>query len=128
MSTKVEDVVHAYVGKRDKLRAMKAEHDAQQAAIKADLEVMEAWLGREVQRIGVQALKTPYGTAYTTVTATASVEDWEQTLAFIQENEEYSLLAHAVNKTVVKDIIERYGSVPPGVRYAETRGISVRKS
>ena len=128
MSTlRIEDVVRTYVTKRDNLRALKSANEIAESAIKAELKKMEAWLLRETDRAGVEGFKTPYGTVYKTIQAAASVEDWDRVLDFIREKGEYALLARGVNKTVVKDLITRGGATPPGIRYVETRGISVRK-
>ena len=124
---KIENVVRTYIAKRDNLRALKAANESAEGAIKAELEKMEAWLMREADRAGVEGFKTPYGTVYETTQLAASVEDWDQVLDFVREKGEYALLTRGVNKTVVKDLIARNGVAPPGIRYVETRGVSVRK-
>ena len=124
----IEDVVRVYVTKRDNLRALKARHDEEQAALKAELKTMETWLLRETQRAGVTGYKTPFGTVFHATSASATVEDWDQVLSYVREHDAFGLLIQGVNKAAVKTMLEAGGRLPPGIKYAEILGVQIRKS
>jgi len=57
-----------------------------------------------------------------------SVADWQVTWAWIEANQRYDILNHAVNKTVVEAIVEDTKIPPPGVNYAVTMGIGYNRA
>lgn len=124
---KVDEAVAAYIGLRNKKEAMGKRHKEELAPIVDTMAKLENWLQKHLLEEGVDSMKTSEGTAFLQRATSATVKDWDNTLAFILENEDYSLLEARVNKTAVKDFIESNGEAPPGVNFTETIVTRVRK-
>lgn len=58
---------------------------------------------------------------------TVTPEQWNEVLTHILATANWSLLNRAVNKTVVKEIIEERKVPPPGVKYESFRDLSWRR-
>ena len=125
--TKVDDVVAAYIKLRDKKTALERKHKEELAPIKENMEKVENWLQRRLLEEGVQSFKTSQGTAFLQSSTSATVRDWDSTFAWIQANDEWSMLEARVNKTAVKDFVEANGEAPPGVEYSEHLVTRVRR-
>lgn len=124
---KVDEAVAAYIGLRNKKEAMGKRHKEELAPIVDTMAKLENWLQKHLLEEGVDSMKTSEGTAFLQRATSATVKDWDNTLAFILENEDYSLLEARVNKTAVKDFIESNGEAPPGVNFTEIIVTRVRK-
>ena len=124
---KVDDVVGAYVKLRDKKTEIERRHKEELAPIKENMEKLEAWLQRQLLTEGVESFKTQNGTAFLQTASSATVRDWDATLEFIREHDEWSLLEGRVSKTAVKDYIENNGEPPPGVNFNNTIVTRIRR-
>lgn len=127
MTVSVDDVVAAYI----KLRTQKAELEKSieesVKVINIKMTKMEAWLKEQADAQGVTSFKTKHGTAFLSTTDYATVADWDSVLAFIREHEAFEMLNKAVNKTAVREYIQMYKAVPPGVNYGTKIVVNVRK-
>jgi hypothetical protein len=125
--SKVDDVVAAYIKLRDKKTEMERKHKEELAPIKETMSKLENWLQRRLLEEGVESFKTSQGTAFLQSATSATVRDWDATFAWMQKNDEWSLLEARVNKTAVRDFVETNGEAPPGVEYSETIVTRVRR-
>lgn len=125
--SKVDEVVAAYVRLRDRKTEIQRRHKDELAPINEDMGKLEAWLQAQLLQQGVDSMKTKGGTAYLQTSSSATVKDWDATLEFIKQTNDWSFLEARVNKTAVKDYIENSGEVPPGVDYNETIVVRVRR-
>ena len=124
---KVDEVVGAYIKLRDSKEKIKRRHSDELAPINDAMYKLEMWLQNHLQEEGVESFKTANGTAFLQTNTSATVRDWEATLEFIKENDEWSFLEARVNKTAVKDYTESTGEVPPGVDLKQTIVTRVRR-
>ncbi len=127
MTTKVNQVVAAYVKLRDQKDEIKRRHKEELAPLNENMTKLERWLQKQLLDEGVESMKTDAGTAFLQTSSSVTVRDWPATLAWIQDNDEWSLLEARVNKTAVKDFLESTGEVPPGVNYSEDIETRVRR-
>ena len=125
---KIDNVVRAYIAKRDILEKTASEHRAQEAALRAELETIESWLLRQMYRDGVEGYNTPHGTAYHTKYTSVTVADWPTILAYARENDAFDLIKPGVNKTAVVQLLDAGGALPPGVKYSEGKRVAVRRA
>lgn len=128
MDIKIDKVVNTYIKLRDKKAAMKKVFDGETAAINEQLETLENFIMQKAQELGVDSFKTDAGTAYRYETVSATVADWDKSLAFIQEQGAWNLLEHRVSKKAVEEYKEAHGEIPPGINYTSMFSIGVRRS
>lgn len=102
-------------------------HKAELAPLDEELNLCELAIKDEMNKTGQTQVKTEAGMAFFTTKDSVKVGDWEQTLAFIQQNSAFYLLNQAVNKTTVKEFIEQHNAPPPGVEYTSYRDLAWHK-
>ena len=102
-------------------------HKAELEPLNEELRLCEMFIKDEMNKGGLQQVKTDAGMAYFTTKDSVKVGDWESTLAFIREKGAYYLLNQAVNKTACKEFIEANKIAPPGVEYVSFRDLAWRR-
>lgn len=124
----IAQIVERYVQLRDKKAELKAAYDASVKDIDAGLERIENFLLTKMQELGVESVRTPFGTPYVSKRTSASVADWEAVLDFVKANDEWQMLERRVNKTVVAQWREEHNDLPPGLNWTEERVVNIRRS
>jgi hypothetical protein len=127
MSFNIDDVVKTYMKLREHKATIEAETKDRVAAIKLNLDKLEAYIKEQADAQGVTSFKTKHGTAFLTTTDYATVGDWDSVLNFIKENEAFDMLEKRVSKTAVRGYIEKNKEVPPGITYGTKLDVNVRK-
>ena len=123
----IDELVGLYIDLRDLKEKRKRKHSEELAPINEKMNEIENRLQQHLLDEGVDSMKTANGTAFLQNSNSATVKDWDATLAYIKENDEWSFLEARVNKTAVKDFIASTGEVPPGVEFTTTRVTRVRR-
>lgn len=124
----VQKLVKKYVAVRALKKAIKADMDAKIALCDQKLDEVETQLNAEMTRQGAESIKTQFGTCYFSKRYKASAEDWPAIEAYILESGRVDLLERRVSSTVVKDIVDATGELPPGITAEVVRGVNVRQS
>lgn len=122
-----DEVIQTYLRLRARKDAIENDMKDRVADIKTKMTKLEAWLQAKCDEIGATSLKTPHGTAFITTLDTATVADWDATLAFVKANNAYDLLERRVSKTAVRAYIDENKSVPDGVTFGTRLNVNVRK-
>lgn len=126
---KINEAVELYIKMRDKKAQMKAEFDEKIAPLNEKMEKLEAKLLQAFQTLGMDSVKTEFGTAYTTVRTSASVADKDAFMNFVKEQGEWSLLEIRAAKLAVEQFREANDNeLPPGINIREERVVNVRRS
>lgn len=126
---KINEAVELYIKMRDKKAQMKAEFDEKIAPLNEKMEKLEAKLLQAFQTLGMDSVKTEFGTAYTTVRTSASVADKDAFMNFVKEQGEWSLLEIRAAKVAVEQFREANDNeLPPGIDIREERVVNVRRS
>ena len=124
---KVDGLVEKYVKLRDFKEAKEREMKEKVALVKTKMDEIEGELMTFLNQTGQESANTKAGTFFKRTTTKCSVADWDVVLPFIQENELWNLLNHAVNKTGVEEYIEINKAVPPGINVTREVAISVNR-
>ena len=124
---KSDEVIAAYIQLRDKKEAMKKRHKEELEPVNRSMEKIEGWLHRQLLDQGQTSMQTERGTAFLQRETSATVKDWDSTLEFIVNNQEWSFLEARVSKAAVQDYLKTKGELPPGVNYSETILVRVRR-
>lgn len=128
MSTKVDEVVAAFLTLRDKKSLMEEEHKKKIAVLDEKMDKLRKWLLDKSSKEGVDSFKTSAGTAYRVTKDRVSVADKDSFINFVVENELFAMLPASANKVPVKEYLEENGELPPGLDYQSFYDINVRRS
>lgn len=124
----VDRVIAGFIQARDKKTAIVAGHKKELEPINEKLERFGAWLTAKMHQDGTTQLKVKgVGTAFEKTRVTTSVENWSDFLVWVQNNEQWEMLPHAANKTVVMEYVEANEELPPGVKLSRMATVNVRK-
>lgn len=92
-----------------------------------EVKLCEQFIKDEMNKAGMQQCKTGAGMAFFTTKTSCTVSDWDATLDYIQKNNAFELLNHAVNKSTVAEFIELNKEAPPGVKFDSYKDLSWRR-
>jgi hypothetical protein len=92
------------------------------------MEKIEKKMLGELDKAGVDSMKTSLGTVYKSTGSSCTVADWDSVFSFMQDKEMWQLLNHSVNKTAVTEYLEAHGELPPGVNYTTFTTVNFRRS
>src|SRR4051812_37608297 len=98
----LSDVVPAYIKLRDHIEALEREHKEALKPLKEKLEFFETWLLGELESRGEDsATIRGVGVVFKKKETKCTMADWATFFPWMQSNERYDMLNHAVNKTTV---------------------------
>ena len=123
----VAEAIGTYVQKRDELRAWAKARDEEEAIQKKVLTEIEVWLLMKADELGLDALKSKYGTAYKTYSERYRIANWEEFVSFVKETDNFSLFEKRVAKLAAKEVQATTGEVPKGLEYSKEAVVNVRR-
>lgn len=124
----LEQVVGAYVKLRDKKAELKAEQAKALAPYDEALDKLEKQVLEELNKMGVDSVKTASGTAYKSIRSSASVADKSAFMDYVRENGAFDLLDIKANKTAVEEFISEHQDCPPGVTVRREQVVGFRRA
>jgi hypothetical protein len=133
--SEIPKVINAYIVLRDKI----AEETARSKAVLAELAkkqlVLEGYLDRQLTELGVQNIKTEYGTVFKYSKDTVSVQNRADFLDFVLAQiaehgaDGLGFMTVAANKEMVKQFMqENEDSLPPGIKYDQWKAVKVERA
>lgn len=124
----MDDLVEKYVVLRDKKAEISAEYKAKIAKVDEILGRIEGALLSQFGQLGVESVRTKSGTAYMSHRTAATVADWDTTLEYIRNTDNWQLLERRVSKKDVEEFKGEHGDLPPGVNWRDEVVVNVRRS
>jgi len=126
---KLSDAVSLYIKLRDKKAEIKAQMDEAIKPIQEKMDKLEAKLLEVFQKTGTDSVKTPFGTAYSTVRTSVTTADRQAFMDYIRANGEWELLEVRPSKSGVEQFrAANDNEIPPGVSVREERVVNIRRS
>lgn len=125
---KIGDYVDKYLDLRRRKEEIEARHKEELAPIKNAMSKLEDYFASYMDREGLENLKGPSGTAYSSVLTSVTTPDKATFMEFVKERQAWYLLDVRPSKTAVEEWIEDKGAPPPGLDVKKVRKINVRKS
>ena len=125
---KMARIIERYVALRDRKAELKAAFELSIKDIDAAMDKVEIHLLKHLQDLGVDSVKTEFGTAYTTTKTSATVAEWDSVLSWVRANDEWTALTRGVSKDFVKAYKEEHNDLPPGVSWREERTVNIRRA
>jgi hypothetical protein len=125
----MEELVQTYIKIREKKSQLKTDYELEAAKFSQVQDKIEALLLHKFEEMGVDSVKTPAGTAYSSVRSNASLADWDSFRAFCAQQEDpYEYIERRVSKTAVEQYRAAHDDLPPGINWSETRVVNFRRS
>jgi hypothetical protein len=133
MAIDAEKLVKVFIKMRDKRSELKRAFEAEDAAIKAKQEKIEAVLLDHLNKNKQDSARTAAGTFYRQKKTVPSASDWEAFYAWIKENDAFDALERRIKATFITDYMEEHAddpdnNLPPGVSVFTRYDVRVRKS
>lgn len=126
----VEILVETYLTIRRKRETLKADYEARDSDLKADMEQIEAALLDICNKTNVNGLRTQHGTVTRQVKDRFFCTDWDNFKKFVETEGSIDLLERRIHQRNFKEFMsERAGDgLPPGVNVLREFDIVVRKA
>ena len=124
----LDELVGAYVKLRQKKAALKGEYDEKVKPVDAAMARIEGALLDVFNASGVESLKTPHGTAYSTTKTSATVADWDSFLAYVKASDAWELLEHRASKVAVEQFKAANDELPPGINWSSVKAVNFRQN
>ena len=126
---KLDKVTETYVKIRDKRSELKKQYEAEDLALKVQLETLDSFFLGKLDELGVESVRTKHGTVYKTTSIKPSCEDWNSFYTWIAENEAFDALERRVKKSFITTYMEdNKGELPPGINVHQEYTVTIRRS
>lgn len=124
-----EKLVKAYIKMRDARAALSAKYEAEDKAIKEQMETIEHMLMDVCKKAGADSIRTPAGTVIRSVKTQYWTSDWESMHHFIKENQALDLLERRIAQRAMKDWLEAHpDQMPKGLNTESKYTVTIRRT
>jgi len=124
----VNQLTSVYIKMRDKRSQVKQEWEAQDNAIKAEMELIEEKLLDLCKELNTNTLGTDHGTVIRSVKSRYWTNDWDSMYQFIKEHDAFGLLEKRIQQTHMKEFIQENPDVyPAGMNVENQFTVLVRR-
>lgn len=126
----VEEVVKAYLNIRSERERVLREYEDKDAALKADMQELDAILLAVCNQTNVSSLNTKAGTVIKQLKQRFICEDWDNFRKFELENPEYDFRERRIHQGNFKQYMEQndQSGLPPGVSTLREFTVVVRRA
>ena len=120
--------VDQYVQIRDMIRDMEKKHEEAIKPYKDALEQLASVLLNHLNTTGLESARTASGTVYRSERVSATIQDVSAFWGYVEGAKAWELIDKRANKTAVTDYVKNNGTAPPGVNYAVSHIVGVRRA
>lgn len=114
---------------RDEIAKEEAKQKEAIRPLKTKLEKLEAEALRRLLADGAKHVSTPSGTAILGTKTSVTVADWDSFFhQYVLPHQAWDLIERRACKTLVLQMKEETGDIPPGLNYSEMYDVSFRRS
>lgn len=122
-------MVEYYIRLRDKMKEANEAFKQEMSPISAAMDKLEGMMLQHLQDNEGESIRTKAGTVYRNTQYSASVEDREKFLKWVDDTGNTEALDVKANKTFIKEFTQNTGGdVPPGVKFTQIHTVGVRRS
>lgn len=126
---KADRLTLAYIKMRDKRAELLKEYEAQDAKIGEQMMMVEDELRNLFDEVGLESIRTTYGTVYRSVKTQYQVNDWDSMYKFVMEHNVPQLLQRRVSTTNMKQFLDENPNLMPiGMNIDNRYTVTVRRS
>lgn len=124
----MDALINKYIEMRDAKAALKKKFTADTEKLDEIMTKIEGFILEHFNETGVESARCAGGTAYKSVRTSATVADWDATLAYIKTNDLWNMLDKRVNKTAVDEFKTEHNDLPPGINWREEIIVNIRRA
>jgi len=118
----------AFVNLRDAYSALKKENEEKEAALKEQMETLQAEMNKLCRHLGADSIKTPHGTIIRSVSTKYYTTDWDSLYQFINTHQAPYLLEKRISNGAMRDFLEDHPDVfPMGMNTDRAYSVTVRR-
>ena len=121
-------LIGEYIRLRDSVTKLTERHEKQVRPYKDSMSLIENLLGEEINKLEGQAIKTPKGTAYRSITNSYKVADRDVWLNWVFETGNRDMLTAHVAKEALNEFMDVNKSLPPGLNLTQIFNIRVKRN
>ena len=126
---KADKLTLAYIKMRDKRAELLKEYEAEDAKIGEQMQMVEDELRNLFDEVGLESIRTTYGTVYRSVKTQYQVNDWDSMYKFVMEHNVPQLLQRRVSPTNMKQFLNDNPELMPiGMNIDNKYTVTVRRS
>ena len=125
---KLDLIVERYVQMRDRKAEMKAAYEASVADLNTGMAKLENAIMATLNEQGVESVRTASGTAFKSVSNSATIADWDAFLTFCRENDRMDMVEKRCSKVAVEQFRAANDDLPPGVNWKSAVTVNVRRA
>ena len=125
---KLDLIVERYVQMRDKKAEMKAAYEASVASLNDGMAKLENAIMATLNEQGVESVRTAAGTAFKSVTNSATIADWDAFRDYCVANDRFDMFEKRCSKTAVEQFRAANDDLPPGVNWKSAVTVNVRRA
>jgi len=128
--TNTEQLVETYLAIRGQREKLLREYEVADAALKVDIEKLEAALLAVCNSINADSIKTTHGTVMRKLNERYFCSDWDNFYSYVLDNEAVQLLERRIHQGNFKEHLKTTegDGLPPGVNVMREFGVTVRKA
>ena len=124
----IDKRVGQYIQLRDKIKEMKARHEAELAPYIQAQDGLNKLLLNALNDLKTENMRTKHGTVYRKNNKSASIVDKELFWNFVVDNKLWELVDKRANAQACADYADEHKTFPPGVNYTNFHTAGVRRS
>ncbi len=125
----LDKLAQTYIKMRDKRALMKAEWEAKDNEVKAQMEMLEEKMLDTCKEMNADSIKTKFGTIVRSIKSRYWTNDWDSTYEFIKEHNAFGLLEKRLQQTNLKQFLAENPDVyPKGLNVENEYTVLVRRS
>lgn len=125
----LDKLAQTYIKMRDKRALMKAEWEAKDNEVKAQMEMLEEKMLDTCKEMNADSIKTKFGTIVRSIKSRYWTNDWDSTYEFIKEHNAFGLLEKRLQQTNLKQFLTENPDVyPKGLNVENEYTVLVRRS
>lgn len=123
-----KETIKEYMNLRMELYDLRAHFKDEEMILKNKMEALEGDLKTIMDSLGVDSLKTEFGTAYLKMTSHVSTADKSAFLDYVKNTGQWDLLDIRGSKTSLESFIEENQVIPPGIDVYKEQTVGIRKA
>jgi hypothetical protein len=111
--------VEKYIDIKAQREALKKEFATRDAPYAEQENLLSGLIMTHLRNLGIESARTRFGTVFFKTTSAASLFDPDAFMTFVINSQRFEMLDRKANKTAVRDYINEFHELPPGVKYQE---------
>lgn len=124
----IDKLVRVYIKIRDAREGLAQKYEEEDGDLKAQQEAIKTEILNHCKELGVDSLKTQFGTASRTIKTRYWASDWEAMHNFMKEHNALDLLERRVHQGNMKSFLADHPDLrPPGLNSDSSYDITVRR-